>query len=184
MAHLTTSVEYAVHCLLLLAGAGDRALSARDLAELQGISPSFLAKIFPRLEKAGIVTASEGVRGGYRLARTPDAVSVLDIVDAVEGPKPLFECQEVRRRYATFGGEAPDWICRGTCGVHAAMLRAEEAMRQSLARDTLASLTAGFVRIAPPSFGQDVAGWMDDRLKGRAGRSRPPAGDPSDEAPD
>ncbi|GAA4247165.1 RrF2 family transcriptional regulator [Azospirillum formosense] len=64
MAHLTASVEHGIHCLLWLAAAGDAPLSSRHLAELQGISPSFLAKIFPMLEKAGIVTASEGVRGG------------------------------------------------------------------------------------------------------------------------
>jgi Rrf2 family protein len=69
MAHLTVSVEYAIHCLLWLAGPEREPLSSRDLATLQGISPSFLAKIFPKLEKAGIVTANEGLRGGYRLAR-------------------------------------------------------------------------------------------------------------------
>lgn len=66
MAYITTSVEYGIHCLLWLVGDNQRALSSRELAELQGISPSFLAKIFPKLEKAGIVVASEGVRGGYR----------------------------------------------------------------------------------------------------------------------
>ena len=74
MAHITTSVEYGIHCLLWLVVCDDRALSSRDLAELQGISPSFLAKIFPKLEKAGIVAAHEGVRGGYRLARPPEHV--------------------------------------------------------------------------------------------------------------
>ena len=56
MAYITTSVEYGIHCLLWLVGDNQRALSSRELAELQGISPSFLAKIFPKLEKAGIVT--------------------------------------------------------------------------------------------------------------------------------
>ncbi len=65
MAYITTSVEYGgIHCLLWLVGDNQRALSSRELAELQGISPSFLAKIFPKLKKAGIVVASEGVRGG------------------------------------------------------------------------------------------------------------------------
>src|SRR3954468_12135682 len=98
MAHLTTSVEYGIHCLLWLADSGGKPLSSRDLAELQGISPSFLAKIFPKLEKAGIVEASEGVRGGYRLARSPEKISVLQVVDAIEGEKPLFDCLEIRRR--------------------------------------------------------------------------------------
>lgn len=92
MAYITTSVEYGIHCLLWLVGDNQRALSSRELAELQGISPSFLAKIFPKLEKAGIVVASEGVRGGYRLARPADEISFLAIIDAIEGHKPLFDC--------------------------------------------------------------------------------------------
>lgn len=87
MAHMTVSVEYGLHCLLGLIDAGDAPRSARDLALFQGISPSFAAKIFAKLEKAGIVRAAEGVRGGYRLARPAHAISVLELVDAIEGRK-------------------------------------------------------------------------------------------------
>src|SRR5215475_16133515 len=102
MAHLTASVEYAIHCLLWMTDGSDIPRSSRDLAEMQGISPSFVAKIFPKLEKAGIVRASEGVRGGYVLARPQDEINFLEIIDAVEGRKPLFECQEIRGRCALF----------------------------------------------------------------------------------
>src|SRR5262249_33649756 len=102
MAHLGSSVEYGLHCLLWLVGPLAEPASSRDLADLQGVSPSFLAKIFPKLEKAGIVHASEGVRGGYLLARTPSEISVLDVVEAIEGKKPLFDCQEIRGRCAVF----------------------------------------------------------------------------------
>ena len=129
MAHLTVSVEYGIHCLLWLVSSGNQPLSSRDLAELQGISPSFLAKIFPKLEKAGLVMASEGVRGGYRLAKAPEDITFLDIVDAIEGDKPLFDCQEVRGRCAVFGQRPPSWATSGVCAVHAVMLRAEKAMR-------------------------------------------------------
>src|SRR3546814_12742188 len=94
MANLTTSVEYGIHCLLWLVGSGDAALSSRDLAELQGVSASFLAQIFPKLEKAGTVTASEGVRGGYRLGRSAEDISLLTIVVDIEAAKPIFDCQE------------------------------------------------------------------------------------------
>ena len=76
MAHLTASVEYGLHCLLGLIDAGEVPRSARDLATFQGVSPTFAAKIFAKLEKAGIVVAAEGVRGGYRLARAPEAISM------------------------------------------------------------------------------------------------------------
>jgi hypothetical protein len=67
-----------------------------------GFSASFLAKIFPKLEKARIVVASEGVRGGYKLARDSNTITVLDVIDAVEGRKPLFDCQQIRGRCAIF----------------------------------------------------------------------------------
>ena len=170
MAHLTASVEYGLHCLLLLVGADDRPVSGRDLAEYQGISPSFVAKIFARLEKAGIVAATEGVRGGYSLARALEQISVLEIVDAIEGKKPLFDCQDIRFRCAVFEGRPPPWAKRGVCSIHGVMLQAERAMRDVLARQSLADLAADFGQKAPASFGTDTKGWFDRRIDGRAGR--------------
>jgi Rrf2 family protein len=179
MAHLTTSVEYGIHCLLWLVGS-EAPLSSRDLAELQGISPAFLAKIFPKLEKAGIVTASEGVRGGYRLARPAETITFLDIVDAIEGEKPLFDCQQVRGRCALFQGTAPAWSTDGVCAVHAVMLQAEKAMRETLARQSLADVNAALGRKAPPEFTNEVQKWMSGRLigrrPGRTARSSEPPG--------
>jgi Rrf2 family protein len=175
MAHITTSVEYGIHCLLWLVGNGDRPVSSRDLAELQGISPSFLAKIFPKLEKAGIVKASEGVRGGYLLARPAETISFLDVVDAIEGRKPLFDCQEIRGRCAIFGGDAPGWAMAGTCAIHAVMLQAEKAMREALAAQSLGEVGARFSRKAPVSFAADVNEWMQSRIGGRTARKGRPA---------
>lgn len=182
MAHLTAAIEYGIHCLLWLASCGEAALSSRELAELQGISPTFLAKIFAKLEKAGIVTASEGVRGGYRLARPPSEISFLEIVDAIEGEKPLFECQEVRTRCPLFGAEPPTWATEGVCAVHAVMLRAEKAMRDSLARTSLGDVAEAFERKAPAEFGDSVRDWIGKKSEGRtashAGRARDaPRGD-------
>jgi len=167
MAHLTVSVEYGIHCLLWLVDAGDTPLSSRDLAELQGISPSFVAKIFPKLEKAGIVAACEGIRGGYRLACPPEEISFLRVVDAIEGAKPLFDCQEIRGRCAVFGDTAPDWAISGVCGVHAVMLKAEKAMRAELASHTLADVAAGVSRKAPDGFVAEVRDWTSKRADSR-----------------
>ena len=156
MAFITSSVEYGLHCLLWLVDPDCGQPSSRDLAELQGVSPSFVAKIFPKLEKAGIVRAAQGVRGGYRLAREPAEISVLDVVDAIEGDKPLFDCQEIRGRCAVFGDSAPQWATRGVCAIHAAMLRAEQAMRDSLAAESLASIAATVGRKAPAKFTDEV----------------------------
>ena len=174
MAHITVSVEYGVHCLLWLVDADGRPMSARDLAALQGISPSFLAKIFPKLEKAGIVRASEGVRGGYLLARPAEAVSFLHVVEAIDGRKPLFDCQEIRGRCAVFGGVRPGWASTGVCAVHAVMLQAEKAMRDTLARTTLRDIAAAVDRKAPPEFARDIQSWIDARFRNRTGKSPSP----------
>lgn len=179
MAHITNSVEYAIHSLLWLVDPESGQPSSRDLAELQGISPSFVAKIFPKLEKAGIVQAAAGVRGGYRLARAPAEITLLAIVDAIEGNKPLFDCQEIRDRCAVFDDDAPEWATKGVCAIHAAMLRAEQAMRESLAQETLAGIAALVERKAPKSFPIEVRGWLSERTQGRAAhRPRKPPGIP------
>lgn len=171
MAHLTASVEYAIHGMMWLVGS-DRPLSARDIADLQGISSSFLAKIFPKLEKAGLVKASEGMRGGYVLAREPSEISYLDVVDAVEGRKPLFECQNIRGRCAVFDGKPPEWVMRGTCGIHGVMLRAEKAMRDSLAEVSLAQTAEAFMTKAPASYFAEVGEWIYERQGARTRRGK------------
>jgi Rrf2 family protein len=184
MAHITNSVEYGLHCLLFLVSAGEAQPSSRDLAELQGVSPSFVAKIFPKLEKAGIVAASEGFRGGYRLAKAAEEITVLAIVDAIEGYKPLFACQEIRDRCAVFDGDAPNWATDGVCGIHAVMLRAEKSMRDSLARETLADLAQTLNHKAPRDFGPNVQEWLSDRSKARgSARTSQIAGSTSDRDP-
>jgi Rrf2 family protein len=167
MTHLGTGTEYGLHCLILLAQAPGVTASSRDLADLQGISVSFLAKIFPKLEKAGIVTASEGIRGGYGLARPAEEITVLDVVEAIEGLKPLFDCQQIRGRCAVFNGKPPAWATGGVCGVHAVMIRAERSMRNELARTTLRDLVDGVGRKAPPSFEADMQNWLADRIEVR-----------------
>jgi Rrf2 family protein len=140
--------------------------SSRDLAELQGVSPSFVAKIFPRLEKAGIVKASEGVRGGYRLARPAHDITVLDVVDAIEGNKPLFDCQEIRGR-CTLYGKASGSMTGGVCAIHAVMLRAEQSMRDELARTTMAALAATVESKMPSDFPATVQNWFSGRMRAR-----------------
>jgi Rrf2 family protein len=174
MAHITVSVEYGIHSLLWLVGQEGRPLSSRKLAELSGISPTFLAKIFPKLEKAGIVRAAEGVRGGYALAKAPNEISFLEIVDAIEGEKPLFDCQEVRTRCPLFGKQPPAWAINGKCAVHAVMLRAEKSMREALKAQSLGDVAQAFGRKAPAEFWTAFQSWLDrdDKPRGKPTQRR------------
>lgn len=69
-----------------LAGAGEGSLTAEVIAGRQDIPMSFLQKILHELRVAGLVASQRGPEGGHRLARPPDAISVADVLRAVEGP--------------------------------------------------------------------------------------------------
>lgn len=174
MAHITTGVEYGLHCLLWLVESRERPLSSKDLAELQGISPSFVAKIFPKLEKAGLVVANEGVKGGYTLAHAPNEISFLQVIDAIEGYKPLFDCKEIRANIALLADtdEKPEWAINGVCEIHAVMLKAEKAMRAELENSSLASISANVRQKIPKQFQDDIQAWITQRLGSKKGGRR------------
>ena len=161
MAQMTTSTEYGMHCLLWLVVADDTPLSSRDLAELQGISPSFLAKIFPKLEKAGIVNATGGVRGGYRLARAASTITLWDILEAIEGEEPAFRCSEIRQQGPCHN---PQGDFRRPCEIHAAFNRAELAWRAELKSVTLADMAAEVGRKTSPQRRGLIRQWLEEKL--------------------
>lgn len=175
MAHYGSAVEYGLHSVLQLAsGANGAPPSARDMAEFQGLSPEYIGKIFTKLEKAGIVASEEGIRGGYRLARAPERISALDVVDALEGEKPLFRCREIRQNCILFEGSAPPWVSGGTCSIHGLMREAEARMREVLAATNLADLAGQVSKKAPKAHGKARRDWFrrrgEARLEARRGR--------------
>lgn len=171
MSYIGIGVEYAMHCLLWVAQPLDEPPSSRELAELQGCPAPFLKKIFSKLEKAGIVVALDGIRGGYRLARPPAKISLLDVVEAVEGKKPIFDCQQIRTRCIVFNGKPPDWATEGVCGVHAAMCRAEEALRHELSKTTLATLARQVRSKVPATYTGEVRNWLSVQAISRTQKS-------------
>ena len=165
MALYSAGVEYGIHCLIFLVGNGGdtRDASVRDLAELQGVPLDYLAKIFTKLAKAKLVVATEGVRGGFRLARPSDEISVLDIVNAIDGQKQIFDCREIRGRCALFEGSAPDWALAGHCSIHTVMMTAQKRMEDALAQQTILDLARKVGRKAPAQFNDQVDSWLNDR---------------------
>jgi len=168
MAHFGNGVEQGLHCLLVLAGqeAKDN-VTVRDLAEFQGVSASFAAKLFTKLAEAGVVEAGEGLRGGYRLARPATDITVLEVADAIEGRKPIFRCREVRRGCVLYGDSPPAWATSGVCEIHRAMLEAEEAMRASLAGVTVQDLIDRTGRKLPATARNEAAQWFAARQRAR-----------------
>ncbi|MGD8554925.1 MAG: Rrf2 family transcriptional regulator [Anaerolineales bacterium] len=90
---ITRQADYAVRAVLYLAGMdnGGRAATSQ-IAREKHIPPSFLAKIVSQLSVAGVVQTSRGARGGVSLARSPSNISLLEVVEAIDGPITVNEC--------------------------------------------------------------------------------------------
>ncbi|MBA4372821.1 MAG: Rrf2 family transcriptional regulator [Thermodesulfovibrio sp.] len=90
---ITQETDYAVRCILYLSRyAGETPIMIETISEEMRIPRSFLAKILQRLAKAGIVQSFRGVKGGFQLKRPPSAISLLDVVEAIEGPVAMNRC--------------------------------------------------------------------------------------------
>lgn len=90
---ITRATEYAIRAVLYLAKQPrDQIVYKKDICQTQQITPAFLTKILQPLIKAGIVGSQRGVGGGFYLRRTPEEVTLLDVVKALEGPLYLNQC--------------------------------------------------------------------------------------------
>jgi Rrf2 family protein len=163
--------EYALHSLLVL-GARETPVSVRDLARFQDLPERFLAKVFSRLQKAGLVRGIEGIGGGFVLARPPGRITVREVLEAVDPDRTLFECAEIRRHCALFGQEPPTWSVTGMCRIHLFMREAEGALQAFLGSKTLADLSREFDRKAPARFVREAETWFQERRSGRSRRSQ------------
>lgn len=87
---VTREADYAIRCVIEVAQHGR--ISAARVAALQGISPTFLGKIVQSLAKAGILATRRGVGGGIALAVPVADITLLQVIEAVEGPLCLNDC--------------------------------------------------------------------------------------------
>ncbi|RFB28671.1 Rrf2 family transcriptional regulator [Brevibacillus sp. VP] len=122
----TKATNYALHTMLMLLAASPvKPVGVQQLAESQGVSPTYLSKILTRLVKAGMIESISGANGGYRLSRKKDDITFLDIIHAIEGTSSLFEC---------------DFLHGDECLIQAVMMEAEEKMESHLKKMKLADL--------------------------------------------
>jgi Rrf2 family protein len=155
-------VEWALHCATVLALVPDDvAMPGARLAEFHGVPTAYLAKALQALSRAGLVESVPGRKGGYRLARPPAQISLLDVVTAVEGDEPAFRCTEIRRRGPA---AVPARHYTPTCAIAAAMWRAEQAWREELAAVSIADLLMTLVQTVPADAAVKAATWMQEVL--------------------
>ncbi|MDN8600927.1 RrF2 family transcriptional regulator [Citrobacter enshiensis] len=165
MAFYSSGVEYGIHSLMCMVDSkGDaRDMSVREIAALQSVPYDYLAKIFTRLSKAGLVRSIEGKGGGFQLARPAEHITVLDVVNAIDGDKRIFECREIRQRLAVFDEQPPEWACEGICGVRSVMDMAQQRMEEALSQHTILDLARKMYRKAPETFVVEVQEWIAAR---------------------
>jgi len=153
-------VEWALHCTTVLALLpADGALPSARLAEFHGVPAAYLAKTLQSLSRAGIVESVPGRRGGYRLGRPPAEITLLDVVEAVEGNEPSFRCTEIRKRGPARTGPR---LYSPVCAIAKAMYRADAAWRAELARTTVADLFQELAATVPIDAAIKAAAWFQE----------------------
>jgi Rrf2 family protein len=128
---ITRQADYAVRAMIYLTEIGsDRRAATSQIAEVKQIPPSFLAKIVSQLSVAGLLQTSRGARGGVSLAKAPEHITLLDVVEAIDGPILLNEC--VDNETACSFGE--------TCPMRPVWCDAQKQLVNSLRQTTFASI--------------------------------------------
>ncbi len=126
LAHLARSQHVCMH-------------PASDLAESTGIPVPTVAKVLKVLAREGLVVSHRGSRGGYALARDPAAISVVDVVEALEGPVAITDCSHVT-------GVCLD---QGRCDLSSHWPRINAAVREALVGVTLLELARTVRAVVP-----------------------------------
>ena len=93
MLRLSKKADYALMAMKHLAVKSDAAtISAREIAEEYQIPIELMAKVLQRLARRGLLTSTQGTRGGYRLAKATTGISVAEIIEAIDGPLTVTAC--------------------------------------------------------------------------------------------
>ncbi|MCI1728721.1 MAG: SUF system Fe-S cluster assembly regulator [Chiayiivirga sp.] len=132
MLRVTKLTDYATLVLTVLASDPRAVLSAADLAERARLEAPTVSKLLKPLAHAGLVSGLRGVNGGYRLARAPEAISLIEIVEAMEGPLGMTECSV----------HAGNCGIENHCGVRANWRRINDVVVDALRGVTLAQMLA------------------------------------------
>ena len=155
---LKSQVEWALHCCTVLAALPrGQYLSTKALAEFHGVPKEYLSKALQSVSNAGLVTSTLGPSGGYRLARSAEKITVLDVVQAVEGDGLTFVCNEIRQNNPC----RPDGYCdKRSCPIARVMWQAHKAWRDVLRGVTLANLGETIETEVPGDLLQASFAWL------------------------
>ena len=134
MLELSRKSDYALRAILFLARLSPNRYSrVGEIAKAHEIPRAFLAQILPLLVNRGVVKSQQGARGGYSLARAPDEISFLEVIEAVEGPLRLNKCT---------GDPHQDCSILESCEMHSVWSTAQKRMVDFLHNVSMADVLA------------------------------------------
>ncbi len=137
---LTSAADYAIRAMIHIACLPERSVVLRsEIADAQSIPSSFMAKILRRLVQARLLNSSRGVRGGFSLARSASQITLLDIVEAIEGSLSITQCSN--------GSDSCPWACECPASLVWPMV-------QRSLRETLGSVSVEALASAPRRNGR------------------------------
>jgi Rrf2 family protein len=90
---ITKKTEYAIKALWELAQRNDNLTTSKEIAQRQAIPPKYLPQIIAALSQAGLLTSIRGYGGGLKLSRPAEEITLLNVIEAIQGKPKLFECQ-------------------------------------------------------------------------------------------
>ena len=150
MLRLSKKAEYALMAVKDLASRPkSEAASAREIAERYRIPVELMAKVLQRLVRQDLLASHHGTRGGYHLARSPERISVADVIEAIDGPVTVTACSSAD----------DDCDQYATCNIRDPLWRIKDQIRQALTAYSLQALAAD----EPPVVSISISGRSPSR---------------------
>jgi Rrf2 family protein len=146
MLRLSKKADYALLAMRHLAAHSERgAVSARELAESYDLPPELLAKVLQKLVRGRLLTSIQGIRGGYGLARPAAAISVADVITAIDGPLTVTACSETNHNCEQYS----------KCNIRDPLWQIKDRIVSALAATSIAGLASD---LAPVTLAPDRSG--------------------------
>lgn len=131
MMRLSKLTDYAVVMMVHMGQSGDRVFSSVQISEETGVPAPTVSKLLKELARDGLLMSIRGVNGGYRMERTPDDISIAEVVQALEGPIALTACVD---------GADDNCNVESLCGMRGNWNKVNTAIRTALEGVSLAEM--------------------------------------------
>ncbi|MBI4710339.1 MAG: Rrf2 family transcriptional regulator [Nitrospirae bacterium] len=128
--YVTRKADYAIRCVLYLSRNAGRLASVDEISRVVYVPRSFLAKILQRLMKTGIVSSVRGVKGGFQLAKNPQNINLLEVIEAIQGHSAANICAIEKKKCSL----------SAKCAVHPVWLKIRKKVEQELRKNNFANL--------------------------------------------